>query len=1267
MCTPLRILLFLFFFFRSVTLNTRLFFFPLFLFCFFFPPSFVLFYENEVIHTRYSIIFLFCFVMMSSTVDFTEALQFTHSFDPSVSQNARLEAERYLMDLRASAEGLNLSFHIISNEAVNEIRCFWAFNTIMHHLPMLAATVDAAQANELYRTLFSFIHRYLFASPTVVPADYIVNKHAQMMVVGLQVFYPARWSTIFDDLFDMLNRRQASPYLPSSDLVTVYVLRVFEYVDERVVCVRDRQERGKQQRARDMELKDAMREKVIPQAVNMWYATLVGDARVRTPEVAKLCLSVVQTYIEWVDVTLFMTADWINLLYFLLTVPPLRVAACECLLSLVEKKQLPGIKMVSLRTLNVIDALPRMISLFELPPPSEEAVLFIDAVAKFTVAVAEQFLSLLETCSVLLDQPSPVPAAVIEVDGVVLQDRPFTVTRELLEGLSNALHAVVAHLIHILQLNLFDVRDAILSYLQVYLKSSFLLESEAVELLSTLFHQTRIPGVGQDEDRVWDCAVIDQRKVLHHLLRLLHRRHPELVMNHLQCLLVTGLDRLTSSGRVPNRRRRTGEGGMSATSSADDDDDDCDFSNAEVLEAALRYFYEIGESLRLENLKDQDEISTQLLQRLLTTEAVVSGDATCVHLAFFEVLGRYYLFFTYYPAYIPLLLQRLLLQPCGVMNTSDRVRARICYVFGYLLQVLKGQLGMYAPDMVNALHSIVTTAPQLATSDRRELYEATGILLSICGEDTAASPQEALAHETEALARLAAATPGDGWSVASAETLAEVAGLLGRKAELVRAVVSSAIAGIQQASASSRASSGTAGGGGGDVTVAMSANEHPVADAISYLSALAKGLGSNSGSDSGAGGVGNNNNITGNSGGGGGRVSLGSTPNTPSLLGSSAPGTLNGNGGLAGIPGHLVFTSATAAFIAQIFLHVTQRVMQVAGEWGGNAAVRDAVGQYFHQLINALPFELLQPYAEDYVTVCLRWMEAVPELSKLLRLMFQYANKAGSRGVLSVARLTPLLWERLCAVGELSDASPVVWMGVVSENSRERVSVYKQFFTFLFSVSTWGCVAALVLMPPRCWVSILRQLCYALTLPTELELPKSALQVLEKLTQELDESVATQATALYAGSSSAHSAGKGAANSSDHGSAGGMAFPLDGVDASTPVTNQQTFTECLLGEALPTAFQTLMSPSFDLDDAKNFLLIGEVLQLFRMAVSRCGDPAMQILYERVAPYVGDAAARDCCTTIRDQPRVNAGLKLKMKQLLGEVHAGQRSPQQGYAS
>ncbi|KAG5487914.1 hypothetical protein LSCM1_08229 [Leishmania martiniquensis] len=1156
---------------------------------------------------------------MASTENFAEALQLTHCFDPSVPHNVRLEAERYLMDLRESAEGLKLSLHIVSSEVVNPLRCFWAFNTIIHHLPMLAATASAEKAEELYRTLFSFIHRYLFASPTVVPIDYVVHKHAQMMVVGLQAFYPARWHTFFDDLFEMIRRRQSSLSLPTADLATIYALRIFEYVDERVVCVRDRQERGKHQQARDMELKDAMRERVIPQAVDMWYSILLSDARVRHPDMAKLCLSVIQAYVEWVDVSLFMTADWINLLHFLLTVPPLRVTACECLLSLVEKKQLPGTKMESLRTLSVIDSLPRIMSLLELPPPSEAAVLFIEAVAKLIVAVAGQFLSLLDTCSSLAQQqqqPAIHSAAVVELNGVVLQDRPFTVTADLLDGLAGALHTVVGHAIRVLQLNMFDVRDALLPFLQTYLKSAHLLEAEAVELLATLFHQTRVPGVANEEDRAYDDATIDQRKTLHHLLRLLHRRHSCMVMSHLHSLFFVGLARLSEgdgAGKAPTVK------------------DDADFTDPEVLEAALRYLYEIGESLCLDSLKDTRNTVTQLLQRLLTTEAVTIGGAACVHVAFFEVLGRYYLFFTYHPQFIPLLLQRLLLQPCGVMNRSDRARQRICYLFGYLLQALKSQLGTYAADMITALHSIVTTAPQLRPSDRRELYEAIGVLLSICSEE----PSSALAaSSSSALRLLTTSAPAEGYAstLISSAMLAEVAPLLGRKAELVRAVVDSALHTLDEAGASFGGMNGSAAGSRSPASVgSVTAAESAVADAISFLSALAKGLGSTE-SSSGIGSTAENGTTNGSApspnGSMDGRWLMDTTADTPCL---ATRGPLDVCGASSdALPDTSSMISRTSLLVAHVFAHVTQRVMEVASQWKSSAAVRDTVGQLFHQLINTLPYGMLRPYIEEYVTVCLNWMEAIPELSRLLRLMFQYANKAGKRGVLSVARLTSQLWQRLCAVGDLSEASPVVCMGVVSESARERVNVYKQFFTFLFNVSTWGCVAAFSLMPSACWASILRQLCYALTLPTELELPKSALQVLGKLTQEFTSPVVAQAMERYRGAS-------------------------DVADDATAQRNQQIFSECLLQEALPAAFSTLMDPSFDLDDAKNFLLIGEVLQFFRLLVARCGDPAMQVLYERVAPYVGEAAAMECCTVIRDQPRVNVALKAKVKQLLVRVH------------
>lgn len=1209
-----------------------------------------------------------------TTEHFTAALQLTYSFDPSVSPHERLQAERYLMELREQPDGLNLSFHIINNEPVNEIRCFWAFNTIMHHLPLLASTVDATQATELYRTLFAFIYRYFFSAPAAAPADYIVNKHAQMMVVGLQEFYPTRWTTIFEDLFDMLHRRQSVAPPSSADVVLIYVLRVFEYVDERVVCVRDRQERGRQQRARDMELKDAMRRSVMPRIVDTWYHIL-SETRLSNSDVAKLCLSVVQTYVEWVDVNLFMKPDWIYLLYYLLTVPALRISAMECLLSLVEKKQLPGMKIESLNTLNVMDAMPRMITLLEVPPATEEALLFLDAVAKFTIAVATQLLGVLESCAAITQQSSGAAVtadSVVDIDGEVLHDYPVAITDELLTGLLAALHGVVGHVLYILSSNENDVRETALPFLQTYLKTPHLTEAEATMLMQLTFQQSRVTGVAADEDRLWDDSVIDQRKLLYNTLRLLHRRYPELVMQQLQQGMMTGLQRLevtatqplssganggeysnmnhsncllnsgSSDERSPggvfvgekyNGKSTASAAAMQGGSTTEVED----LSNPEALEAALRLLFELGETLRLDCLRDAADPFTLLLQRLLTTEAVVAGGCTSVHLAFFEVMDRYYLFFTYHPQYIPLLLQRLLLQPCGVMNRSDRVRARVSYLFGHLLQVLKGSLGAYAADMVVALHSIVTTAPQLLPNDRRELYEAVGILLSICSEEPISSEDGAMTallntissnHQVSSNPIHQTNTVGDALVRVLPEDLP-----LNPKAILVRLVVDSAVMQLKHSGAICPAQYGGASSSNGHVTSA-STTGHPVADAISYLSSLARGLGS----------------VAAEAGTGSPSATLFArtfASVSPQPLGSPIRATPSPNS--TGTVAASRDVSLTSSFIAQLFVTVTTEVMAAAEGSSGSSAVRDGVGQYYHQLVNMVPYEVVGSYVEDYVPRCLQWMETVPELGKLLRLMLQYVNKASQRGVYAVARMTPPLWQRLCCVGELNEASPVVVMGVLSESARERINVYKQFFSFLLSTATWGCAASLALLPSACFVSILEQLRYAITLPAELELPRSALQVLQKMIPEFNAAAQALIEDITA-------PGGG-------GVASGAAMHLP----QAPVLQEavSSFAQYVLQQVTPTCIDALLAPEFDLSDAKNYLVLGDVMQVLHVSVLQYRDAALQALYHRIVSLAGDEEASLLCAALRDSPRVNSQLKMRFRTLLTcmQERHGANSPSQ----
>ncbi|KEG07542.1 tRNA exportin [Trypanosoma grayi] len=1159
----------------------------------------------------------------SSTNQFTRALELTHMYIPDVTQRQRLEAEQYLMALRATADGLNLAFHIVSNEPVHEVRCFWAFNTIMHHLPSLACSINAAQAEELYRTLFSFIYRFFFSSaaPAVQqrqPLDYLANKHAQMMVAGLQEFFPTRWCSFFDDAFELLERSGTLPHV--ADAVTVYVLRLFEYIDERVVSVRSRGDRGREQRARDMELKDAMREQVMPRAVATWY-NILCSCRIHAPEIARICLCVVQTYIEWVDVALFITAEWINLLYFLVTTPAVRGAACECIYSLVEKKQLPVVKMESLRILNVVDALPRIASLLQVPPETEEDANFLEVVARLMCSVAEQFLALYENVTAVAEQTnihngnnpnnnnnnnnSSSNMGGGEVGGkcsgtkskeLQLQ-QSGNLPVECLDAVSAALDTVSGHLLQLLSVINSDVSDTLLPFVQAYTKSAALREKQAVQLLLILYDQTIIRGVATKEDLMWLDDVIDRRKQMHNLMRLLFRRYPTVVQQHMQAVIQrsAGGGDLSSNamaigGTSAEQMPLSQQHGQVRSVNCGDSGEGNGCDPAEV-EAALRYFYELGESIRMEKLRDASNEFAQLLCVVLSSECIARCPCAVVHLSYFEVLDRYYTFFIYHKEYIPLLLQRLLLSPHGVTNRHPRVRARICYLFGHLVQLLKGNLMPHKQDILQALR-VAFTSGVLLPSDRCELYEATGNLLSVM-------PPLPTSAGT-------AAPAGD--AVGDGETMI---------VQVMQAVAQN----LRDTSVSSLSSvaatvTGVAVGAGGD-----SACAEAVADAVSYLSALAKGL-------------------RGGSSSGGGDASGGSS--------------CNSNAGPAD------------TIAAAMFYDITGDVMAALSAWRVSASVRDRVSQYFTQMVHTLPFESMLVYFPSYVSDALACMEAIPELTKLLRLLNQFVHRSGVRVVPVLARVLPLLLQKVAAVGELSLSQ--MDMGVVSESTRERREVYRQLFCVLQGAAQAGCVAVIVTLPPAELRALLSQLFAAVHLPGEVELSKLALQIMTKLT------VCTTTTTTTTTSSSTSRTIDGVTNDNCIVNSSGVcsnnfkeaSLAGAGVGSENSVVvdgggggggnsvGGEDLVLFMLNELVPALLQRFLSPTFDLKDAKNFLLIGEAGLLLKALMDRLGpgNPSLCVLlYNTLQPLVGAEEATGLVTALQKEPRFTTEMKVRFRNML----------------
>ncbi|CCW62894.1 unnamed protein product [Phytomonas sp. EM1] len=286
-------------------------------------------------------------------------------------------------------------------------------------------------------------------------------------------------------------------------------------------------------------------------------------------------------------------------------------------------------------------------------------------------------------------------------------------------------------------------------------------------------------------------------------------------------------------------------------------------------------------------------------------------------------------------------------------------------------------------------------------------------------------------------------------------------------------------------------------------------------------------------------------------------------------------------------------------------------------------------------------------------------METVQELSKLLRLLDQLVNRMGARATPALARMMPVVWNKVLSAGELTAASPVVNMGVVSESARETIDVYRSFFHLLFSIATWGCAPALLLLPLPYLDSMLAQLAYAITLPAEVELPKFALQALTRLSEEL------------------------LARKDVEG------LPLDPCESATFAENLLYFRACLLERVLPATLQALLRPGFNLHDAKNFILIGEAGQFFK---ALCGvreqgeggsndassptqfdgeanplaDAALQAIYSGLKmPCEAGNTPNGCsnhgpeavdpimafCVTLRAKPRFNLALKNELRCLL----------------
>jgi hypothetical protein len=969
---------------------------------------------------------------------FAQALYTAHEYNGNVVHpSVRADAEAFLIGLKESADGFALACNILAAEPFDQLRAFWGFNTLIHHInavsnPQVPSAISSPDhADELYSILASWIRRVVVERSL---PDFILNKHAQTMVIGAYAFYPNNWVTFFDDLFEFNDVRERG----GGDQVPLYFLRVFEYIDEVVV---DRfSQRAPQQRGRDMALKDHMREVAVRRAVDVWYNVLTFYHN-RTPatglDVAQLCLRVLEAYVEWIDVSLLLTSYWVNLLYFLMSVHALRVGACECITQLVAKKQAPPVKVETLTALNIVEALSMLAPLVtsQMPTTEEEE--------QFTLSVAFLMVNAGEQLSICVDQRQP--------------------------GAAEMLRSTMPHILSLLNLPLFSIRDATVLFLQNYCKWE---HAEALQdVMEAVFLQTCRPAVpgplSRDEDldespennparrqlnrlsngsnnngqngnnsgmnnnySPSDCGSvggmvsetaavstsleernIEQRKQLHNALRLIYRRNSAMVVQHCMYVVDTVI-----SNPVP---QQVCEGDA---------------------EGALRYLYELGEIVKMDALRPNQDGSPSnnefaiMLTGILNSRLVREHPSPLFQLAVFEVFDRYFTYFLHHRDSVGTLLELLLQGPYGVTNENPRVRSRICYLFGHLIQSLKPQMVPYAEPIYGALSKILgsdgSEGPALTASDKADLYEALGTLLAA----------------SNAISKCA-------------DVLQSILGTIGEA--------------VQQLQSS----------GPNNTNPASEYAVQSIADCISFMTSLAKGVGGIEAT----------------------RMPDSPPQNPTAPAGLFPPGT--GPNGAA--PSETALADSEAAITAAVeaarqdpsgyvFVGILEHVVSISEGCLPYAPVRDKTLMFLQQFLNILGVASL-PAIEAILPQMIR-TTTIAEFPRILRVMYQSVNKTrGAASIVMGRSLLPITVERIVGFGDVSELR--AQMNVISESTRELAEIYKQYVSFVQALVNSAAVAALLHPDMNDYLGTLMQhLLGSIRSPPEADLCKHALVALTRLT-----------------------------------------------------------------------------------------------------------------------------------------------------------------------
>ncbi|KID85398.1 tRNA exportin [Metarhizium guizhouense ARSEF 977] len=599
--------------------------------------------------------------------------------NPTSNQSVKEQAFEYLNQLRSDPQGWQACTNLFSraprSSEVVRMVCLEVVNYAVH-----TQGLDAESLSYLKYTLLQYVRQSYGpdAQQEPDPAS-LQNKLTQTLTYLFVFLYQDGWQSFLDDFWGLTG-------LPSNrDSVSgvLFYLRILSSIhDEIADMLLSRQSNDAK---RNTELKDQLRAQDVHKVAESWKQIL--NKYSDNDAVIELVLKVIGKWVSWMDISLVVSQDMINLLLPLVGrttsgggEDKVRDAAIDTLTEICGKKMRSADKMELVSFLNLQDIVGQLIA--SAPLSTHKGT------SKYDTDLAEAVAKLVNT----------VTSDIVKA----LDDNH--IGEESRERAKQHLHGFLPFLLRLFSDEYDEVCSTIipaLTDLLTFLRKLGQLPQDYSSMLAPILDAI-IRKMRYDETSTWgnedeqtdEAEFQELRRKLQNLQKTIAAIDQQLYMNMLSNLVASTFQTLDQRGSEMDWRD---------------------------LDLALYEMYLFGElALPNQGLGTKNQPSTEASERLVVVmqKMVGSGIANFSHpailLQYMEICVRYCIVFESHPDYIPQVLENFVRL---VHHDHVRIKTRSWYLFHRFIKQLRSQVGNVAETVIHSIGDLLPIKAEVPGED----------------------------------------------------------------------------------------------------------------------------------------------------------------------------------------------------------------------------------------------------------------------------------------------------------------------------------------------------------------------------------------------------------------------------------------------------------------------------------------------------------------------------------------------------------------------